>query len=43
MGDDEPPGGERDRRTANRLYASAGFVEVDHLWFYALRVPAIRG
>ncbi|MFJ6610469.1 GNAT family N-acetyltransferase [Streptomyces sp. NPDC091289] len=35
--DDEPPGGERDRTAANRLYESAGFVEVDQLWSYALR------
>ncbi|WP_433401882.1 GNAT family N-acetyltransferase [Streptomyces sp. CA-146814] len=35
--DDEPPGGERDRTAANRLYESAGFVEVDHLWSYTRR------
>ncbi|WP_411079948.1 GNAT family N-acetyltransferase [Streptomyces sp. cmx-18-6] len=34
--DDEPPGGERDRTAANRLYESAGFAEIDRLWSYAL-------
>ncbi|NUV68920.1 GNAT family N-acetyltransferase [Streptomyces sp. CAI-121] len=34
--DDETPGGERDRTAANRLYESAGFEEVDHLWSYTL-------
>ncbi|MFI9724672.1 GNAT family N-acetyltransferase [Streptomyces sp. NPDC052396] len=32
--DDEPPGGERDRTAANRLYDSAGFHEVDRLYAY---------
>ncbi|ARF74487.1 GNAT family N-acetyltransferase [Kitasatospora albolonga] len=40
--DDEPPGGERDRTAANRLYASAGFAEVDHVWSYALRDATAR-
>ncbi|MGW1205868.1 GNAT family N-acetyltransferase [Streptomyces cyaneofuscatus] len=41
--DDETPGGERDRTAANRLYESAGFVEVDHLWSYSLPGAACGG
>jgi ribosomal protein S18 acetylase RimI-like enzyme len=32
--DDDEPGGDRDRTTANRLYEQAGFVEVDRLVSY---------
>jgi len=32
--DDDEPGGSRDRRAANRLYDSAGFVEIDRLHSY---------
>lgn len=35
--DDDEPGGDRDRRAANRLYESAGFVEVDRLHSFRLR------
>lgn len=38
--DDAPPGDERDRTAANALYDSAGFVEVDRLYSYALSHPA---
>ncbi|MET9432516.1 MULTISPECIES: GNAT family N-acetyltransferase [unclassified Streptomyces] len=34
--DDAPPGDERDRTAANRLYESAGFQEVDKLFSYSL-------
>lgn len=34
--DDAPPGDERDRTAANRLYESAGFTEVDRLYSYTL-------
>ncbi|OEJ23066.1 hypothetical protein AR457_38430 [Streptomyces agglomeratus] len=34
--DDAPPGEERDRTAANRLYESAGFTEIDRLYSYAL-------
>jgi hypothetical protein len=34
--DDDEPGGSRDRRAANRLYDSAGFVEIDRLHSYTL-------
>ena len=36
--DDEPPGGERDRAAANRLYDAVGFVEIDRLYSYQ-RLP----
>ncbi|WP_267595655.1 GNAT family N-acetyltransferase [Carbonactinospora thermoautotrophica] len=32
--DDNAPGGDRDRAVANRLYDTAGFVEVDRLYSY---------
>ncbi|WP_351234767.1 GNAT family N-acetyltransferase [Streptomyces sp. NPDC002133] len=38
--DDAPPGDERDRRAANALYDSAGFIEVDRLNSYTLSRPA---
>jgi ribosomal protein S18 acetylase RimI-like enzyme len=35
--DDDEPGGDRDRAAANRLYETAGFVEVDRLMSFRLR------
>jgi hypothetical protein len=32
--DDQPPGGDRDRPAANRLYDGAGFRELDRLHSY---------
>jgi ribosomal protein S18 acetylase RimI-like enzyme len=32
--DDDEPGGERDRRAANRLYDRAGFTQIDRLYSY---------
>lgn len=38
--DDDEPGGERDRTAANRLYESAGFVEVDRLHSFQRRIAS---
>lgn len=32
--DDDEPGGDRDRRAANHLYDSTGFIEIDRLYSY---------
>lgn len=37
--DDAPPGDERDRTAAIRLYESAGFTEIDRLYSYTLSHP----
>jgi ribosomal protein S18 acetylase RimI-like enzyme len=40
--DDAPPGDERDRTPANRLYDSMGFEEVDRLWSFTRHPEGIR-
>ncbi|OEJ56321.1 hypothetical protein BGM19_36950 [Streptomyces agglomeratus] len=41
--DDAPPGHERDRTAANRLYESAGFAEIDRLHSYTVSGTGLRG